>query len=916
MNQKSDEREPGNTQQRAGAESRLAHAPVAKQQPLPVDKLLHELQVRQIELEMQNEELRQSQTALADSRDRYLDFYEFAPVGYFTLTGDGLIAEVNLTGASLLGLEQSKLCGRRFTQFVSREDSERWQLYFLDTLQHIGNPECELKLLRANGVIFYARLERLNLRAEYKPARILIALSDITRQLQKENELGEWRQFVEHASWGMSIGDVETRRIRQANPAYAAMHGYTVTELYGIKADSLYTPESRAALQPIAGALSKTGHLVFECQRLRKDGSTFPASVEITYINDPDGKTVFISNVRDLTEIKQAKRKARISETMYRRLYESMLDAFVIADMSGRLQEFNQAYQEMLGYSAEELHALTYVDLTPKKWHAMEAQIVEEQVIPHGQSQVYEKEYIRKDGAVFPVELRTFLLRDKHGQPEAMWAIVRDITERKRAYEALREQSAFLDSLLESIPIPVFYKDRQGRYLGCNRAQEELLGKSRAEIVGKSVFDMAPPEIAEKYHVMDEALFQQPGTQIYEWVVKKPSGERRDVVFHKATFLRHDGSVGGLIGTILDITESKQAERRLLKSSKLIEDLYNQAPCGYHSLDKDGVIRQINDTELAWLGYARDEIVGKWRLADLLTPGSRLVFKQTFPHFMAKGEVHDVELELICKDGAILPVMISASAIYDRNGNYVMSRSTVYNMTERKKMEQERMDYLNRLEESSRRIVAVQENTLRRLSNELHDRTSPNLAAIGINLEVIAMELPQEHSISLAERLEDTLALITDTTASIREICTDMRQPLLDYAGLTAALESYVQQFTRRTGIAVQFDCANRDARYAPDLELLLFRIIQEALTNCAKHAHATSAIVTLSNDGQLIVLTITDNGGGFDPEQLGKAGQIGLGILNMREIAKTVGGRFTIESAPGQGTRIAVEVSTPGNPF
>ncbi len=341
-------------------------------------------------------------------------------------------------------------------------------------------------------------------------------------------------------------------------------------------------------------------------------------------------------------------------------------------------------------------------------------------------------------------------------------------------------------------------------------------------------------------------------------------------------------------------------------------DLYEHAPCGYHSLDKAGCFQHINETELNWLGYKWDDVVGKLWLADLLSANSILIYKRVFSLLRERGEVHDLELELIRKDGTILPVLISAKAVYDEDGYFLMSRSTVYDMTERKKMDQERIVYLKRLEDASRYLIAAQEEARRRLSSELHDRTSPNLSAININLDIIVTELPQAHSTDLAGRLEDTRALIMDTAASIRDICAEMRPPLLDYAGLAAALESYILQFVRRTGIAVQFDCVNRDERYAPELESLLFRIFQEALTNCAKHA--PSVVVKLINGNEPIVLTITDKGIGFNPAQLGKKGPVGLGMLNMREMAEIVGGRFLVESAPGKGTRIAVAFPSVGD--
>jgi signal transduction histidine kinase len=162
----------------------------------------------------------------------------------------------------------------------------------------------------------------------------------------------------------------------------------------------------------------------------------------------------------------------------------------------------------------------------------------------------------------------------------------------------------------------------------------------------------------------------------------------------------------------------------------------------------------------------------------------------------------------------------------------------------------------------------------------------------------------------LSARLDDIRALTEDTTASIREICSDLRPPVLDYAGLAAALESYVKQFQRRTGITVRFDCIHPAVRLPPALESVLFRIVQEALTNCAKHSRARTITVALDLDGLPITLNICDDGTGFDPDLLGKTTHTsGLGILTMREMAEFSGGNFSLESAPGKGTRIRVDI-------
>ncbi|MDP4030409.1 MAG: PAS domain S-box protein, partial [Gallionella sp.] len=626
------------------------------------EELLLDLQMYKAKLEMQNEELRLTQLALQESHDRYVELYDFAPIGYLILTCDGLIAKVNLAGAALLGEVRNNLIDRHFARFVAAKDSERWQRNFLHTLQHSGKLECELKLQRADGTVLHARLNGLNMQAEYEPAKVCIAFSDITGRIE--------------------------------------------------------------------------------------------------------------------------------SELQYRTLADSSQALIWTSGTDKLCNYFNK----------------TWIDFTGRTL---------EQELGNGWSE-----------GIHPDD-----------------------------------------------------------YQRCLEVYVSAFGRR------------------EKFSV--------------DYRLRHHSGKYRWIKFDGSPRYDSEGVFIGYIGHCLDISIIKKSEQKQLNLVKALKrtaeeysDLYQHAPCGYHSLDKNGVFLRINQTELEWLGYTQNEIVGKLNLADLLTPDTLPNFQRTFPQLKATGEVRDVELELIRKDGTVLPVLISATAIYGADGGYAKSRSTVYDITERKKMEQERNGYLRRQEEASRHLVAVQENARRRLSGELHDRTSPNLAAIDINLEIIATELPQEHSTDLAERLADTRALIVDTAASIREICSDLRPPLLDYAGLSAALEGYAQQFARRTGIAVQFDCADFNVRLAPDLESLLFRIFQEALTNCAKHARATQVEATLNHGSRPIALTIADNGVGFDPEQLGKGGHIGLGLLNMREMAEVAGGRFTIASDAGKGTRIAVEIS------
>ena len=176
---------------------------------------------------------------------------------------------------------------------------------------------------------------------------------------------------------------------------------------------------------------------------------------------------------------KQSEVALRESEARYRNLYESMMDAFARVSMDGRILEFNQAYQAMLGYSGEQLKHLTYMELTPVRWHAIEARMIEEQVLARGYSYVYEKEYRKQDGTIFPVELRTFLVHDAAGQPASMWAIVRDITERKR----VEESHARLVTAVEQEAETILITDAKGIILYVNPAFERTTGYSREEVL-------------------------------------------------------------------------------------------------------------------------------------------------------------------------------------------------------------------------------------------------------------------------------------------------------------------------------------------------------------------------------------------------------------------------------------------------
>lgn len=197
------------------------------------------------------------------------------------------------------------------------------------------------------------------------------------------------------------------------------------------------------------------------------------------------------------------------------------------------------------------------------------------------------------------------------------------------------------------------------------------------------------------------------------------------------------------------------------------------------------------------------------------------------------------------------------------------------------------------------------------LARELHDQVGQNLAALGINLNIVRSQLQDEIVGVVRAQLDDSLVLLEQTTEWIRDLMVDLRPPVLDDYGLVAALRWYGEQWASRADVAVTVEGREPDPRLAPAAEVALFRIAQEALTNVAKHARAAVVGLRVEVEGKTVRLMVADDGVGFDPARLGKPDERrGLGLLIMSERAEAVGGQCHIESRPGSGTRVVVEVA------
>lgn len=340
-----------------------------------------------------------------------------------------------------------------------------------------------------------------------------------------------------------------------------------------------------------------------------------------------------------------------------------------------------------------------------------------------------------------------------------------------------------------------------------------------------------------------------------------------------------------------------------------MRDLYENAPCGYHSVRPDGTIARMNRTELGWLGYSRGEVVGKRRYAQAVSGRCRNEYLRAFERLHAGGESIEIETELQRKDGSTFDALLRVSALRDGDGGLSGTRASVVDITARKRAENEAHLYAARLRAISQRVVEIQEIERRRLSAELHDRIGQDLATINLNLHIIRDQLPPPQLERVASRLDDSIGLVENTVETMRDVAGALRPLMLDDYGLAVTLRAHAEQFSGRTGIRTVVQARDPVLRMSQAVEVTLFRIAQEALTNVLKHSQADAVRISLEVGRDEVCLTIADNGCGFDAQALrGHPGE-SLGLLIMEERLRAIGGALRIDSRRGAGTRLVATV-------
>lgn len=625
----------------------------------------------------------------------------------------------------------------------------------------------------------------------------------------------------------------------------------------------------------------------------------------------------------------------------YRNLIEQAADGIFLLNEDGVYLDVNESGLRMLGMTRQELlgqklrNLVLEEDLPAHKsdWNGLQ----------RGQPFFCERRLKRKDGSVIAVEVSARKLSDGHVQ-----GILRDIGHRKQAEQELRQREERFRNLtaaaFEGIGI-----SQGGRVVDVNDQLAQMLGYTREELVGKSVSVTVAPESRERV----EQAMQSGSEGPYEHLAVRKNGTVFEVEVRAKTIVWGGRPVR--VTAVRDITERKRAAaamQRQLAFNEVLNKILNRfATCA--AVDADDEVVQALQAIAQFVGADHAYVVlfspdrtawsatHEWCAAHV-TPQFhryqklRLGIKPWSEAKVLAGEIIRLdtlsqyppearrELELDRAEGTLSVLSVPIRGLAGQLAGCVglhshahplawseadvarlrMVGDTIANLLERKRVE-------GSLRELSHRLHRAQDEERRRIARELHDSTAQLLAAVLMNLGSLEDAVSQRDG-KAAKLVRETVDLVERCTQEARVLSYRLHPPLLDQMGLEPALRSYVTGFARRSGIEVTLDIAPGETRLPEEIELALFRVVQEGLGNLHRHSGSRTARISLRREDETVLLEVADQGLGMPAKTLEaiRKGSVtqGVGLAAMQERLREIGAHLAVESSPA-GTRLRATV-------
>ena len=763
--------------------------------------------------------------------------------------------------------------------------------------------------------------------------------------------------IVENSSDAV-IGRALNGTVTSWNAAAERILGYTAAEVIGRDPIEIVPPERWQEIIERRSRM-KAGQVLrnIETVRIAKDGRHIDAAISFAATRDTSGRIIGTSAIlRDITERKQVEKALRKNYELLDRIFATTHFCLVYLDRDLNFVRVNKAYADACGHPPEFFPGKNHFALYPGE----KVEAIFRRTVATGEPfTIYGNPFEFPDHPEWGVTYWDWTLhplRRENGYVEGLLFVLLDVTERKRAEQELERKAALaqlLESLARTANEAVTPEEAMrvcltrlcgfGNWMIGRVAMTHELGGD-FERSGSSIWHAADLARHKEFIRISQDVGQFPATGQFAGVAVR---EKRPVWisdvseahgFRRKAAMLADGLraafafpvvVQGEVTAFLEFFADtpRPVEPSLIAASETIaaqlasliersraEKLNAQLAAIVESSNDAIVSRGLDRAILTWnaaaerlFGYTAAEVIG--RNISLIIPADQEARGAQLQALLKDGRsVPTYDAVRLGKGGRRLDVSIAASPIKDSSGKMIGVSIVFRDISERKRNEETLRSYATRLRELSRRLREVEESERRAISRELHDRIGQGLTTLGLMVGVLDARLSRESRSAVQTLLKDMQALVQYAVAHVRDIMAELRPPVLDDYGLLAALRHLVTELANRTGIAVNLGGVDPYPRLPLIVETAMFRISQEALNNIAKHAHAKKVEISLDPASERVVLDIADDGVGFDTSNRLHGGEH-WGMITMRERAEAAGIMFRLESAPGTGTRIVLEV-------
>ncbi len=645
------------------------------------------------------------------------------PIGVFRTDGAGMLTHVDEQLQNLFALERADFPNFGWLSRVHPDDLERVQQHWVQAISRGESLSLECRLVRPGNDVIHVLVRNAPLRdAQGMVVSQLGFVQDITpmRTLEADARIKDElnRQIISSSPDCTMVLDLEGRVVQMT------AQGCRLVEVDDFDQVRLsdwtsWWPEDGAQLarEAVGGAREGKG------SRFVGYGATFKGTPKwwdtmVTPICDSQGQPVMLLAVsRDITELhRQQEEIQRFNAELEQRVRErtdelaeakerialALRDAQTIynnapcgyhsVDARGVFVLMNRTELDWLGYEREDVVGrLSFRDVFDTADIA-ESEVRLQRLMRKDRLEPIEVRMRRRDGSSFIALLNSTAVFDRHGRFVRSNSTVIDITERKAAENALAEQGNFLQAITNSVPVQLAFFDRDLICRFANASYARWLQGDPPSLMGRHLSEIARPQDYESTRSRLAAALEGE-IQRFEGERAFPDGHRFYASIEYTPYWQ-DGQVQGIIIQMIDISERKASEDRVHRANQQLNQalqqaqaLYNQAPCGYHSLDATGQLVSINDTELEWLGYAREEVVGKKNYREFMLPGQTGLLDSRLQRILQDGTLEAVEYELLRRDGSTFHALLSSSAVRDEQGRFLRSNTTVVDITRRKAAE-------------------------------------------------------------------------------------------------------------------------------------------------------------------------------------------------------------------------------------